>query len=104
MATVSDGKVELLKTQIPTLPGSITSGSGIALVRPEAIKVSASLDGDGKVFSISFLGAVCRVVVNFQDGSRITAQIPSSDTVGLFPGANAKVTADNVAVFVKESK
>jgi putative spermidine/putrescine transport system ATP-binding protein len=102
--TVSENTVELLQTRIPTLPGSITTGSGIALVRPEAIKVSAAIDGAGKVFSVSFLGAVCRVVVNFTDGSRITAQIPSAQTNGLFPGASANVTADRVAVFVKEGK
>ena len=40
-AQVSGGQAQLLGAAVPTLPGSITSGAGLAMVRPEAVTVTA---------------------------------------------------------------
>ena len=60
---VAGGTIEILGGVVKTLPGSITSGAGIALVRPESIDVTANKSGTAKVFSASFLGASCRVSI-----------------------------------------
>jgi putative spermidine/putrescine transport system ATP-binding protein len=98
---VTNGSINAFGTTLTTLPGSITSGSGIALIRPEALTVKAAAGGKANVVATSFLGSICRVMVNLPDGSRINAQMESVDAVGLTPGTAVEVSADKVAVFVK---
>ena len=98
---VSKGTIELLDSTVKVLKGSITIGQGIALVRPENIEVVASQSGNATVFSASFLGASCRLSINLNDGTRVTAQLPSSDAVGLSAGAPVKVSLLDRPVFVK---
>ncbi|CAB4750016.1 MAG: ATP-binding cassette domain-containing protein [Actinobacteria bacterium] len=98
---VSGGSIEILGGVVKTLPGSITSGSGIALIRPENIDVVADKSGTAKVFAASFLGATCRLTISLPDGTRITAQLPSSDSVGLVAGAPVSVSLLDMPVFVK---
>ena len=100
---VSGGSIEILGGVVKTLPGSITSGAGIALIRPENIDVVASKSGNATVFSASFLGATCRLSITLNDGSRITAQLPSADSVGLVTGAAVSVSLLDMPVFVKAS-
>jgi putative spermidine/putrescine transport system ATP-binding protein len=98
---VTNGSISAFGTTLSTLPGSITSGSGIALIRPEALTVKANSSGNCRVVATSFLGSICRVMVNLPDGSRINAQMESVDAVGLTPGTKVEISADKVAVFVK---
>ncbi len=98
---VVNGSFDLFGTTLSTLPGSITSGEGTALIRPEALTVKASPNASARVISTSFLGSICRVMVNLSDGTRINSQMESQDAVGLTPGVAVEVTADKVAVFVK---
>ncbi len=98
---VSGGSIEILGGVVKTLPGSITSGAGIALVRPESIDVVASKSGNATVFSASFLGATCRLTITMRDGARITAQLPSPDATGLGAGAGVNVSLLDIPVFVK---
>lgn len=98
---VSGGSIEILGAKVKTLPGSITSGAGIALVRPESVNVEAHISGSAKIFSASFLGASCRLMVTMPDGARITAQMPSLESVGLVAGASVNVSLFDVPVFVK---
>jgi len=98
---VSGGTVEILGGVVKTLPGSITSGAGLALVRPESIDVTLNDSGNATVFSASFLGASCRLSISLADGSRVTAQVPSPDAVGLHAGARVKVSLLDLPVFVK---
>ncbi len=98
---VSSGSIEILGGVVKTLPGSITSGSGIALIRPENIDVVANKSGTAKIFAASFLGATCRLTISLPDGTRITAQLPSSDSVGLIAGAPVSVSLLDMPVFVK---
>ena len=98
---VSSGSIEILGGVVKTLPGSITSGSGIALIRPENIDVVANKSGTAKIFAASFLGATCRLTISLPDGTRITAQLPSSVSVGLIAGAPVSVSLLDMPVFVK---
>jgi putative spermidine/putrescine transport system ATP-binding protein len=98
---VSGGAIEVLGSVVKTLPGSVTSGTGIALIRPESIDVVASSSGNAIVAAASFLGASCRLNITMNDGSRVTAQLPSSDAAGIGAGAKIKVSLLDLPVFVK---
>ena len=98
---VTGGSIEILGGVVKTLPGSITSGAGIALVRPESIDVVANQAGTAKVFSASFLGASCRLSISLSDGTRVTAQLPSTDAVALGAGSTVSVSLLDIPVFVK---
>ena len=98
---VSGQTIEILGGVVKTLPGSITSGAGIALVRPESIDVVANKAGTAKVFSASFLGASCRLSISLSDGTRVTAQLPSTDAVELGAGSAVSVSLLDIPVFVK---
>ena len=98
---VNGGSIEVLGGVVKTLPGSITSGGGIALVRPESIDVVASKSGNASILSASFLGATCRLNISMNDGSRVIAQLPSPDAVGLGAGVSVKVSLLDIPVFVK---
>lgn len=94
-ATVSGGTASLLGVSAPALPGSV-EGKGLAMVRPEAVTVTADPAGTSTVSSVSFLGAISRVNVTLPDGSTMSAQMGSSAarvfgpgdpvTVGIEPG------------------
>lgn len=99
--SVANGSFKVFGSTLNVLPGSITSGEGTALIRPEALTVKPSKSGEGKVVSTSFLGSICRVMVVMPDGSRVNSQMESQDAAGLTPGTSVEVTADKVAVFVK---
>ena len=95
-AEVSGGHAALLGVSVPALPGSLTSGAGLAMVRPESVTLTADRAGTSSVISVSFLGAISRVDVAMPDGSTIDAQMASSVartsrrgypvTVGIEPG------------------
>jgi putative spermidine/putrescine transport system ATP-binding protein len=98
---VSGGSIEVLGSVVKTLPGSVTSGTGIALIRPESIDVVASKSGNAHVAAASFLGASCRLNITMNDGTKITAQLPSLDAAGIGAGASVSVSLLDMPVFVK---
>ena len=98
---VSGGSIEILGSVVKTLPGSVTSGTGIALVRPESLDVIANKSGNAHVAAASFLGASCRLNITMNDGTKITAQLPSLDAVGIGAGASVSVSLLDMPVFVK---
>lgn len=98
---VTNGKFIAFGSELETLPGSVTSGTGTALIRPESINLKNSASGDAVVNASSFLGSICRVIVTVADGSRITAQMDAQDSANLTPGAKVSVSVDKVPVFVK---
>lgn len=100
-AKVTGNSAEVLGVNVPTVAGSITSGSGLALIRPEWFKVEASTSGNAKIFAVSFLGSTCRLTIVLADGARIRVQIPSADASNLGIGTNVKVTLKSLPVFVK---
>lgn len=77
-ARVSGGRAELLGVSVPALAGSVASGTGMAMVRPESVTVTADRAGTAKVGAVSFLGAISRVTAFLADGSTINAQMASS--------------------------
>ena len=100
-AEVKNGKFSLFGTELLALPGSLTSGMGTALIRPELVTMKESVSGDAIVNSTSFLGSICRVMATTNDGFRITAQMEAHDADGLVPGSHVNISIDNVPVFVK---
>lgn len=100
-ATVSGGTAEVLGVRVPIVKGSIESGQGLALIRPEWFHVEASSSANGKIFAVSFLGSTCRLTIDLKDGTRIRAQIPSSGASNLGIGASVSVTLKSLPVFVK---
>ena len=106
-AQVSGGQAQLLGTAVPTLPGSITSGAGLAMVRPEAVTVTADPAGTSTVSSVAFFGPISRLFVAMPDGSVISAQTAGSAArafapgdpvvVGMEPGGVLVVSVDGTA-------
>ena len=97
-ATVSDGTATVLGQPIPVLPGSAPTG-GAALVRPEAVSVTASPSGAGTVVAVSFRGPVSQVSVDV-GGTLVMAQVGSGAALALEPGARVAVTIDPAPVLV----
>jgi putative spermidine/putrescine transport system ATP-binding protein len=97
---VSGGQAQLLGTAVSTLPGSITSGAGLAMVRPEAITVIAEPAGTATVSSVAFLGPISRVYIAMPDGSVINAQISGATARSLSPGDRVTVGVEPGEVLV----
>ncbi len=100
-ATVSAGNAEVLGVRVPVVKGSIETGKGLALIRPEWFQVDASGTPNAKIFAVSFLGSTCRLTIDLSDGTRIRAQVPSSGASNLGIGASVNVTLKSLPVFVK---
>lgn len=99
-AQVSGGRAQLLGTSVPTLAGSISSGAGLAMVRPESVTVTADPSGGSTVSSVAFLGPISRVYVTLPDGVVISAQLPSSAARAFAPGDAVTVGMDSDGVLV----
>lgn len=85
---VSQGRADVLGTSVATRDGSIESGAGTVLVRPEQVDVVPANHGEARVISTSFLGSISRVRVRMPGGQEVLAQ--GSGT------ALAALTADQV--------
>jgi putative spermidine/putrescine transport system ATP-binding protein len=99
-ATVSDGTAELIGTRVQAMTGSIESGSGTALLRPESVSVTAADAGSARVKSVAFLGPISRVYVELPDGSVIHAQLPTAQAQRFAPGAPVDVGIEQTQVLV----
>jgi putative spermidine/putrescine transport system ATP-binding protein len=98
-ATVTDGTAEVLGVAVPVLPGSAT-GSGLALVRPESLRVTADAAGSASVAAVAFLGPVSRATLTLADGTLAVAQLPSSEAADLGVGQQVTVTVAPAPVLV----
>ncbi len=85
-AEVSDGQARLLGTSVPALTGSVASGAGLAMVRPESVTVDADPSGTASVTSVAFLGPISRVHLTLADGTAVGAQMASSAARAFAPG------------------
>ena len=79
---VKAGNVEVRGSQLPLVQHDTPAGPAIALVRPEAVSIAGSADGDsgplvGTVIAVAFLGAISRVTVDLGDIT-VLAQLPTS--------------------------
>ncbi len=100
---VVDGRARVLGSHAALLGGSVTSGPGVALVRPEAVHVEAAdaADANGRLISVAFLGPFSRVQCRLDDDDQVVvAQVSSSDASRLAQDRPVRigVTADAVLV------
>ena len=93
------GVVNVLGTPVPLLEGSSQSGSVLALVRPENVRIHPSDDGSARVAAVSFLGSMCRAQVTLRDETLVVAQMSAADARGLVPGATVTVGVQPAPVF-----
>jgi putative spermidine/putrescine transport system ATP-binding protein len=84
-AVVGEGTASVLGSTVPTLPGSVATGRGVALVRPEFVRVRPDAGGAASVVSVSFLGPISRVRCSLTDGQEVTAQVSSGEGARLAP-------------------
>ncbi len=99
-AEVTSGRAHVLGTSVPTLAGSITSGAGTALVRPESVTVTTDPGGTSTVKSVAFLGPISRVYVALPDGAVIDAQLPSALARTFEPGSPVTVGVEPTTLLV----
>ncbi len=97
---VSGGEVTVLGCRVPTLEGSVASGGGIALIRPEALAVEPDERGGARVTSVAFLGPISRVHARLDDGQELMAQVPSGVAVRLAPEARVRIVVEPNPVLV----
>jgi putative spermidine/putrescine transport system ATP-binding protein len=93
---VRDGEVEVRGARLPLMHPATPNGPAVALVRPEAVTVTAEPDGTsgplvGSVIAVAFLGATSRVTVDLGD-STVLAQMPTSDAAAHPAGTRVKLS------------
>jgi putative spermidine/putrescine transport system ATP-binding protein len=97
----SDGSsATVLDRSVPLLAGSVGSGPGLALVRPEALQVEPEEDGNAVVATRSFLGSVSRITCDLRTGTQVTAQTTSAQAADLAPGTRVRVSVAPTPVLV----
>jgi putative spermidine/putrescine transport system ATP-binding protein len=93
---VRDGEVEVRGARLPLVQPATPNGPAVALVRPEAVTVTAEPDGTsgplvGSVIAVAFLGATSRVTVDLGD-TTVLAQMPTSDAAAHPAGTRVKLS------------
>ncbi len=99
-AEVSGGVAAVLGSRVPLLAGSVTQGTGQALVRPESIEVSTTGEPNARVLTVAFLGPFSRLQLRLSDGQVVLAQLPSAEASHLAPDQPARVHVRADAVLV----
>jgi putative spermidine/putrescine transport system ATP-binding protein len=94
-----DGDVAVVMgNRIPALPGS--ARAGVALVRPESVRLVADKLGAATVTTIAFLGALSRVTCTLDDGTTVLGQLGSSDAIALTLGDRVRLDLATTPVLV----
>jgi putative spermidine/putrescine transport system ATP-binding protein len=92
---VGDGKATILGRQVGLLEGSVESGEGHALVRPESVEITEDGEANARVVSVAFLGPFSRVQCRLDggpdDGQIVVAQVSSSSVEHLTQDAAVRV-------------
>ena len=96
-ATLSGGAVEVLGTRRP-VAGSTPAGPVEALVRPEALVVTAG--GTGRVVTRTFSGASTRLLVSLPGDVEGRVDLASADSQHLTPGTAVSVAPADPPVLV----
>jgi putative spermidine/putrescine transport system ATP-binding protein len=96
---VRGGRAAVLELSVPTLAGSISSGRGLAMVRPESVTVESDPAGAATVTSVSFLGPVSRVNCELAGGMHVTAQVNSA-RMAITAGTRVRLGVQADAVLV----
>jgi putative spermidine/putrescine transport system ATP-binding protein len=90
-AVLADGEVQLLGARRPVAGAAPPEGAVVALVRPEALLVTADPGGGGRVVTRTFSGASTRLLVVLPDGVEVRVDLPSAVSGDLTPGAAVAV-------------
>jgi putative spermidine/putrescine transport system ATP-binding protein len=80
---VEAGRASVLGATVRVTDRSVTSGEGIAMVRPEQLVVEASDAGSAEVLQVSFLGSVTHVRVRTADGHELLSQANGAEAARL---------------------
>jgi putative spermidine/putrescine transport system ATP-binding protein len=99
-AQVSRGTATVLGTSMPALDGSIDSGGGVAMVRPEAVTVRPDPEGNAAVVSVAFLGPMSRVSTTLAGGELVVAQMSSAQASEFSQGDRVAVGVAAAPVLV----
>lgn len=102
-AEVTGDRALVLGVSVPAIEGSIGSGRGKAMVRPEAVVVGGDGPDNATVVSVGFLGPISRVYVDIDDGQHVLAQIASSLAVTLSPGDRVRLSVDPTPLLVVDA-
>ncbi|MEU6848953.1 ABC transporter ATP-binding protein [Actinacidiphila alni] len=95
-----DARVDVLGLRLPVEGELPADGELDALVRPEAVRVTADPKGPGIVVAASFLGAITRITVRLADGTEVKADVPTEAAAGLPVGSSAALTLPERRVLV----
>jgi putative spermidine/putrescine transport system ATP-binding protein len=98
-ATLTGADVALLGVRRP-VAGDRPAGPVVALVRPEALVVTADPAGTGRIVTRTFSGASTRVLVALADGVEVRIDVPSAVSADLTPGTTVTVTPAERPVLV----
>ena len=93
-AEVADGRVSVLGARLKALDGSISSGAGVALLRPEQLKLTPDEAGDAQVVELVFSGAISRARIAAADGSELIAQLSGSAAGSFRSGSRVRLGVD----------
>jgi putative spermidine/putrescine transport system ATP-binding protein len=97
---VEGGRALLLGHALPVLPGSVESGPGVALVRPESISVRRDDSSGAHVVSVAFLGPISRVHCRLPSDDLVVAQVSSAEGARLSPQDRVALEIDEQPVLV----
>ncbi|MCU1614544.1 MAG: cysA [Frankiales bacterium] len=90
-ARVVDGGAEVLGVRRPVAGDVPSGGPVLALVRPEALSVTADAAGPGRIVTRTFSGAVSRLAVALPGGVEVQVDVASADSQDLTPGTAVTV-------------
>jgi putative spermidine/putrescine transport system ATP-binding protein len=94
------GGVELLGVRRPITGATPAGGTVVALVRPEALQITADPGGAGRVVTRTFSGASTRLAVALPDGTEVLADVASAESQHLVPGTAVTVAPAERPVLV----
>jgi putative spermidine/putrescine transport system ATP-binding protein len=107
---VKSGVVDVRGTQLPLVQPDSPAGPAIALVRPEAVSLSAdgaTAEGPlvGNVIAVAFLGATSRITVDLGGGVTVLAQMPTSAAAATPAGTRVRLAfRDDPVLIAREEK
>ncbi len=99
-ARVDGDRADVLGSSVPLLEGSITSGTGVAMVRPESVTVETAAESNATIVQVSFLGPFSRVHLTVDGGSEIISQMSSVEAREFRPGQRVRAGAQPSGVLV----
>ena len=98
---IHNGYVKLFGREVKSLSNIKEFGKVVALIRPEAMSISASPHhGSSKVLTRSFLGASSQITCQTENGLILQILMPSISTGNIHPGDQVDVSVDTEFVLV----